>query len=173
MTTNLKVILSAAGVAALLASPAMAKTVVSTCRASTVFAKQRAGFVGPYGYGAGEGGPTRRARRRGPNRDFRTAAAVDLKLHPFAGRRSPGEYFRATTPYGSSPSPAHRRGCAALSAAAGSARCSRIRNRPYGLTPHPAAATFAVGNAVAVVRRIALLDGRGVVVGRGLGPLRG
>jgi hypothetical protein len=74
MRTNLKVILSAAGVAALLASPALAKSVRHQPAApSTVYLPSNAqGFVGPYGYGAGEGGaytpsaPT----TRGPNRDF-------------------------------------------------------------------------------------------------------
>jgi hypothetical protein len=74
MTTNLKVILSAAGVAALLASPAMAKTVRhQTAAPSTVYLPSNAqGFVGPYGYGAGEGGPYTPSAptRRGPNRDF-------------------------------------------------------------------------------------------------------
>jgi hypothetical protein len=57
MRTNLKVILSAAGVAALLASPAMAKTVRhQSVVPYTVYAPSH-GFVGPYGYGPGEGGP--------------------------------------------------------------------------------------------------------------------
>jgi hypothetical protein len=59
MRTNLKVILSAVGVAALLASPAMAKTVRHQPAAPfTVYAPSHGhGFVGPYGYGPGEGGP--------------------------------------------------------------------------------------------------------------------
>ncbi len=74
MRTNLKVILSAAGVAALLASPAMAKTVRHQPAApSTVYLPSNAhGFVGPYGYGAGEGGPYTPSApvTRGWNRDF-------------------------------------------------------------------------------------------------------
>jgi hypothetical protein len=71
MTTNLKVILSAAGVAALLASPAMAKTVRHQPAAPSTPSNAQ-GFVGPYGYGAGEGGPYTPSAptRRGPNRDF-------------------------------------------------------------------------------------------------------
>jgi len=59
MRTNLKVVLSAVGVAALLASPAMAKTVTHHHRAapSTVYIPNDArASVAPY-YGAFEGGP--------------------------------------------------------------------------------------------------------------------
>jgi hypothetical protein len=62
MRTNLKVILSAVGVAALLASPAMAKTV----------RHQQAAPSTSYGYRANEGGaytPSAPATR-GLNRDF-------------------------------------------------------------------------------------------------------
>jgi hypothetical protein len=70
MRTSLKVILSAVGVAALLASPAMAKTVRhQTAVPSTVYAPSNAhGFVGPFGYGPGEGGPYTPSAPR--NRDF-------------------------------------------------------------------------------------------------------
>jgi hypothetical protein len=66
MRTSLKVILSAAGVAALLASPAMAKTVRHQHAAPST------GFVGPYGYGPNEGGPYTPSApfTRGLNRDF-------------------------------------------------------------------------------------------------------
>lgn len=59
MRTNLKVILSAVGVAALLASPAMAKTVRHQQAApSTVYVPSGArGSAASYGYGANEGGP--------------------------------------------------------------------------------------------------------------------
>ena len=59
MRTNLKVILSAVGVAALLASPAMAKTVRHHhATPSTVYIPNDArGSVAPYGYGSFEGGP--------------------------------------------------------------------------------------------------------------------
>jgi len=59
MKTNLKAILSAIGVAALLASPAMAKTVRHHHAApSTVYIPSDArGSVAAYGYGASEGGP--------------------------------------------------------------------------------------------------------------------
>jgi hypothetical protein len=59
MKTNLKVILSAVGAVALLASPAMAKTVRHHNAApSTVYIPSDArGSVAPYGYGATEGGP--------------------------------------------------------------------------------------------------------------------
>ena len=74
MRTNLKVILSAAGVAALLASPAMAKTVRHQPAAPfTVYAPSNAhGFVGPFGYGAGESGAYTPSApfTRGLNRDF-------------------------------------------------------------------------------------------------------
>jgi hypothetical protein len=74
MTTNLKVILSAAGVAALLASPAMAKTVRHQAAApSTIYLPSNAqGSVGPYSYGPREGGPYTPSAptTRGPNRDF-------------------------------------------------------------------------------------------------------
>jgi hypothetical protein len=74
MRTNLKVILSAVGVAALLASPAMAKTVRHQQAApSTVyFPSDARGSAASYGYRANEGGaytpsaPT----TRGLNRDF-------------------------------------------------------------------------------------------------------
>ena len=74
MTTNLKAILSAAGVAALLASPAMAKTVRHQGAApSTVYLPSNAhGSVDPYGYGPGEGGPYTPSApaTRDWNRDF-------------------------------------------------------------------------------------------------------
>jgi hypothetical protein len=73
MTTNLKVILSAAGVAALLASPAMATVRHQPAAPSTIYLPSNAqGFVGPYRYGAGEGGPYTPSAptTRGPNRDF-------------------------------------------------------------------------------------------------------
>jgi hypothetical protein len=74
MRTNLKVILSAVGVAALLASPAMAKTARHQHAAPpTVYLPSNAhGFVGPYGYGPGEGGPYTPSApfRPGFNRDF-------------------------------------------------------------------------------------------------------
>jgi hypothetical protein len=55
MRTSLKVILSAAGVAALLASPAMAKTVRHQhATPSNVYVPgSGGGFVGPFGYGPG------------------------------------------------------------------------------------------------------------------------
>ena len=56
MTTNLKVILSAIGVAALLASPAMAKNVRHHVAPSTIYVPSDArSSVAPYG--ATEGGP--------------------------------------------------------------------------------------------------------------------
>jgi hypothetical protein len=74
MTTNLKVILSAAGVAALLASPAMAKTVRhQAATPSTIDLPSNArGYVGPYGYGVREGGPYTPSAPFSPryNRDF-------------------------------------------------------------------------------------------------------
>ena len=75
MRTNLKVIMSAVGVAALLASPAMAKTVrVHQAAPSTVYIPSDArGSVTPYGYGATEGGPYTPSiptPARGLNRDF-------------------------------------------------------------------------------------------------------
>jgi hypothetical protein len=74
MRTNLKVILSAAGVAALLASPAMAKTVRHQPAApSTIYLPSDAhGYVGPYGYGVREGGPYTPSAPFSPryNRDF-------------------------------------------------------------------------------------------------------
>ena len=75
MRTSLKVILSAAGVAALLASPAMAKTVRHQSAApSTIYVPGGGprGFVGPFGYGPGEGGPYTPSAPtlRGPYRDF-------------------------------------------------------------------------------------------------------
>jgi hypothetical protein len=74
MRTNLKVILSAAGVAALLASPAMAKTVRHQPAApSSVYLPSNAhGAVGPYGYGVREGGPYTPSAPFSPryNRDF-------------------------------------------------------------------------------------------------------
>jgi len=68
MRTNLKVLLSAAGVAALLASPATAKTVRHQYPAPPA----AHGFVGPFGYGPGEGGPYTPSApfSRGFNRDF-------------------------------------------------------------------------------------------------------
>ena len=74
MRTNLKVILSAVGVAALLASPAMAKTVRHQPAApSTIYLPSDAhGYVGPYGYGVREGGPYTPSAPFSPryNRDF-------------------------------------------------------------------------------------------------------
>jgi hypothetical protein len=74
MSTNLKVILSAVGVAALLASPAMAKTVRHQAAApSTVFLPSDAhGSVAPYGRGVFEGGAYTPSApvTRGLNRDF-------------------------------------------------------------------------------------------------------
>ena len=74
MRTNLKVILSAAGVAALLASPAMAKTVRHQHAAppTVYFPSNARGFVAPYGYGPGEGGPYTPSAPFSPryNRDF-------------------------------------------------------------------------------------------------------
>jgi hypothetical protein len=59
MKANLKVILSAMGVVALLASPAMAKTARDqpAARSAVYLPSNAHGFVGPYGYGPGEGGP--------------------------------------------------------------------------------------------------------------------
>ena len=59
MRTNLKMILSAVGVAALLASPAVAKTVRHHhVRPSAVYIPNDArGSVAPYGHGSFEGGP--------------------------------------------------------------------------------------------------------------------
>ena len=83
MTTNLKVILSAVGVAALLASPAMAKTVRHHHAArSTVYVPSDArASVVPYGYGYGaaEGGPytpsiPTPAPSHGFNRDFQAGS---------------------------------------------------------------------------------------------------
>src|SRR5258707_10758177 len=54
------------------------------------------GSLAPTGMEPAKAGPTRRARRRRAVRTAisRTASTVDLKLHPFAGRRSPpGEYI--------------------------------------------------------------------------------
>jgi hypothetical protein len=73
MRTNLKVMLSAVGVAALLASPAMAKTVRHHHAArSTVYVPSDArGSVAPYG--ANEGGPytpSMPTPRHGQNPDF-------------------------------------------------------------------------------------------------------
>jgi hypothetical protein len=74
MRTNLKVILSAAGVAALLASPASAKTVRHHGAVpSTVYLPGNAqGSAGPYGYGVREGGPYTPSAPFSPryNRDF-------------------------------------------------------------------------------------------------------
>jgi len=73
MRTNLKMILSAACVTALLASPAMAKTVRHQPAPSSIYVPNNAhGFVGPYGYGPGEGGPYTPSAptMRGLNRDF-------------------------------------------------------------------------------------------------------
>ena len=74
MRTNLKVILSAVGVAALLASPAMAKTVRHDTARSTVYVPNDArASVAPYGYWANEGGtytPSAPATRGGLSRDF-------------------------------------------------------------------------------------------------------
>jgi hypothetical protein len=59
MRANLKVILSAMGVIALLASPAMAKTAghQPAARSAVYLPSNALGFVGPYRYGPGEGGP--------------------------------------------------------------------------------------------------------------------
>ena len=72
MTKNLKVILSAAGVAALLASPAMAKTVRHQSPSTVYVPGGARGFVAPFGYGPGEGGPYTPSAptMRGPYRDF-------------------------------------------------------------------------------------------------------
>jgi hypothetical protein len=75
MRTNLKVILSAVGVAALLASPAMAKTVRHHhVTPSTIYIPNDArGSVAPYGYGSFEGGPYTPSiptPAHGLNRDF-------------------------------------------------------------------------------------------------------
>jgi len=77
MRTNLKVILSAAGVAALLASPAIAKTVRHHQAApSNVYIPSDArGAVAPFGYGVNEGGPYTPSRPNtayGANRDFQS-----------------------------------------------------------------------------------------------------
>ena len=74
MRTNLKAILSAVGVAALLASPAMAKTVRHDTAGSTVYIPNDArAAVAPYGYRANEGGaytPSRPTSPGGSIRDF-------------------------------------------------------------------------------------------------------
>jgi hypothetical protein len=75
MRRNLRVILSTVGVAALLASPAMAKTVRHRHVApSTVYIpSDTRGSVTPYGYGAAEGGPYTPSvptPRHGLNPDF-------------------------------------------------------------------------------------------------------
>ena len=74
MRTNLTLILSAVGVAALLASPALAKTVRHQHAApSTVYLPSNAhGSVAPYGYGVREGGPYTPSApvTPGVNRDF-------------------------------------------------------------------------------------------------------
>jgi hypothetical protein len=75
MRTNLKMILSAVGVAALLASPAMAKTVRHHhVTPSTIYVPNDArGSVAPYGYGSFEGGPYTPSiptPAHGLNRDF-------------------------------------------------------------------------------------------------------
>ena len=72
MRTNLKVMLSAVGVVALLASPAMAKTVRhQSAVPSTVYVPSNGhGFVGPFGYGPGEGGPYTPSAPFGFHRDF-------------------------------------------------------------------------------------------------------
>jgi len=65
MQTNLKVILSAVGVAALLASPAIAKSGRHrTAAPPTIYLPSNAhgsvapyGYVTPHGYGVPEGGP--------------------------------------------------------------------------------------------------------------------
>ena len=63
MQTNLKVILSAVGVAALLASPAMAKSGRHRTAASPTMPSNAHGsvapygYLAPYGYGVPEGGP--------------------------------------------------------------------------------------------------------------------
>jgi hypothetical protein len=59
MKANLKVILSAMGVVALLASPAMAKAArhQPAARSAVYLPSNAHGFVGPYGYRLGEGGP--------------------------------------------------------------------------------------------------------------------
>jgi len=73
MRTNLKVILSAVGVAALLASPAMAKTARHQAAASTVNLPSDArGSAASYGYGVSEGGPYTPSApvKHGVDRDF-------------------------------------------------------------------------------------------------------
>ena len=76
MKANLKVILSAIGVVGLVASPAMAKTKRHQSAAPTIvyLPSNAHGFVGPYGYGPGEGGPYTPSApvTRGLNRDFQT-----------------------------------------------------------------------------------------------------
>jgi hypothetical protein len=74
MRTNLQVILSAVSAAALLASPATAKTVRHHQAApSSVYLPSNAqGSVAPFGYGLNEGGPYTPSApiTRGFNRDF-------------------------------------------------------------------------------------------------------
>ena len=79
MRTNLKVILSAVGVAALLASPAMAKTVRHhhTARSTVYIPSDARGSVVPYGYGAAEGGPytpSAPTTLHGVSRDFQNGS---------------------------------------------------------------------------------------------------
>jgi hypothetical protein len=74
MRTNLKVVLLAVGAAALLASPALAKTARHQAAApSTVYLPGDArGSVAPYGHAVFEGGPYTPSApaSRGLNRDF-------------------------------------------------------------------------------------------------------
>jgi|307.fasta_scaffold100406_2 hypothetical protein len=58
MRTNLKVVLAAVGVAALLASPAVARTVRHHNPSSVYIPNDARASVAPFGYGVrGEGGP--------------------------------------------------------------------------------------------------------------------
>ena len=57
MRTNLKMIMSAVGIAALLTSPVLAKSVPHQHRHAALQSNGH-GFVGPFGYGLGEGGPS-------------------------------------------------------------------------------------------------------------------
>ena len=75
MKTNLKVILSAVGAVALLASPVMAKTMRhhNAAQSSVYIPSDARGSVVPYGYGATEGGPytpSAPTSVRGLKRDF-------------------------------------------------------------------------------------------------------
>ena len=69
MRTNLKVILSAVGVAALLASPAMAKTTRHQAPSTVFLPSDARGSVAPYGFEGGAYTPSAPVTR-GLNRDF-------------------------------------------------------------------------------------------------------